>query len=129
VTLPHGIGMTIGGYCPQVMHGEALAVTYPEFTRYTYRYAVRQFATMGRILNPALADQPDEVAAQKSCDEVDILLKKIGMWLSLKGLGVSEAEVVEIADHSQVLPDYQNNPRVATRDEIYEMLVRSYDRD
>ena len=29
VTLPHGIGMTIGGYCPHVMHGEALAVTYP----------------------------------------------------------------------------------------------------
>jgi alcohol dehydrogenase class IV len=35
VTLPYGIGMTIGGCCPQVMHGEALAVTYPEFTRYT----------------------------------------------------------------------------------------------
>ena len=36
VTLPHGIGMTIGGQCPQVMHGEALAIPYPEFSRFTY---------------------------------------------------------------------------------------------
>ncbi len=50
------------------------------------------------------------------------------MWLNLKQLGVTEDDVVEVADHSRVLPDYQNNPRVATRDEIYEILVRSYDR-
>jgi len=66
VTLPHGIGMTVGRQCPQVMHGEALAVTYPEFTRFTYPYAVKQFATMGRILNPALEKESDEVAAERS---------------------------------------------------------------
>ena len=36
------------------------------------------------------------------------------MWLGLKQLGVTEEDVVEIADHSRVLPDYKNNPRVAT---------------
>ena len=128
VTLPHGIGMTIGGYCPQVMHGEALAVTYPEFTRFTYPYAVDRFAMMGRILNPDLEKESAEVAAEKSCEEVDKLLKKIGMWLSLEGLGVSKEEVVLIADHSQVLPDYKNNPRIAARDEIFEMLMNSYQR-
>jgi alcohol dehydrogenase class IV len=128
VTLPHGIGMTIGGYCPHVMHGEALAVAYPEFTRFTYPYAIDRFAAMGRILNPALENEPDEVAAEKSCEEVDQFLKKIGMWLSLEGLGVTEEEVVLIADHSQVLPDYKNNPRIATHDEIYEMLTKSFRR-
>lgn len=128
VTLPHGIGMTIGGYCPQVMHGEALAATYPEFTRFTYPYAVDRFAMMGRILNPDLEKESAEVAAEKSCEEVDKLLKKIGMWLSLEGLGVSKEEVVLIADHSQVLPDYKNNPRVATRDEIFAMLMNGYQR-
>jgi alcohol dehydrogenase class IV len=128
VTLPHGIGMTIGGYCPHVMHGEALAATYPEFTRFTYPYAVEKFATMGRIFDPDLEDESDEAAAERSCEVVDDLMKKIGMWLSLEGLGVSEDEVVAIADHSQVLPDYTNNPRVATRDEIYEMLKNSYRR-
>jgi len=129
VTLPHGLGMTIGGYCPQVMHGEALAVTYPEFTRYTYPYAVVKFAAMGRIFNSDLKDEPDEVAAEKSCEALDDFLKKIGMWLSLEGLGVSEEEVVLITDHSQILPDYKNNPRIATRDEISEILKNSYQRE
>ena len=128
VTLPHGIGMTISGQCPQVMHGESLAVTYPEFTRFTYPSAVAQFATMGRIFDSSLKDLPDDQAAARSCEVLDHFMQESGMWLSLKGLGVSETDVVEIADHSQVLPDYKNNPRLATRDEIYEMLLKSYDR-
>jgi alcohol dehydrogenase class IV len=129
VTLPHGIGMTIGGCCPQVMHGESLAVTYPEFTRYTYPYAVEKFATMGRIFDPNLEDEPDEIAAEKSCEVLDAFMKQIGMWLSFEGLGVSEEEIVLIADRSQVLPDYKNNPRVATRDEIFDLLMSSYQRN
>ena len=128
VTLPHGIGMTIGGQCPQVMHGEALAVIYPEFMRYTASSAVEKFAAVGRIFNPRLGDVSDREAAEGLCMELDTFLKRIGMWLNLKGLGVSETDVVEIADHSRVLPDYRNNPRVATRDEIHDMLVRSYER-
>jgi alcohol dehydrogenase class IV len=129
VTLPHGIGMTIGGYCPQVSHGQALAIVYPEFTRYTYPYAVAQFATMGRIFDPPLENETDEIAAEKSCQVLDAFLKEIDLWLSLERLGVTKEEVVLIADHSQVLPDYQNNPRVATRDEIYEILMNSYQRE
>lgn len=129
VTLPHGIGMTISGHCPQIMHGEALAVTYPEFTRFTYPYAIPQFAAMGRIFEPDLQNVPDEEAAARSCEALDAFLKKIGMWLSLKGLGATMEDVSEIADNSRVLPDYKNNPRIADRDEIYQMLVRSYDRE
>ena len=128
VTLPHGIGMTIGGYCPFITHGEALALSYPEFTRYTYPYAVERFAAMGRIFDPALAGEPDDVAAEGSCEAIDTLLKEIGMWLSFEGFGVSKETVVEIVDHSQVLPDYKNNPKVATRDEIYDILMAGYSR-
>ncbi len=111
VTLPHGIGMTIGGYCPHVMHGETLALTYPEFTRFTYPHAVERFATMGRIFEPALQNVSDEEAAAQSCEALDSFLKRIGMWLSFEGLRVSQEELVLIADHSQVLPDYKNNPQ------------------
>ena len=128
VTLPHGIGMTISGQCPQVMHGEALAVTYPEFTRFTQPYAVGQFAALGRILNPDLKDRLDSVAAERACEELDRFMKRIGMWLSLQGLGASESDVIAIADNSRVLPDYKNNPRIASRDEIYDILMKSYAR-
>lgn len=128
VTLPHGIGMTIGGQCPQVAHGEALAVVYPEFTRFTYASATEKFAAMGRILNPALSTLDDADAAEQSCEAVDALLKRINLWLSMKGLGVSLEDIAAIADNSRVLPDYKNNPRIADRDEIYTMLMASYER-
>lgn len=128
VTLPHGIGMTIGGYAPQVMHGEALAVTYPEFTRFTYPFAVEQFAIAGRIFDPSLNGEPKDVAAEKACEAIDAFLKKIGMWMSLKSMGITLYDVEVIADKSRVLPDYKNNPRIADRDQIFEMLARSYDR-
>lgn len=128
VTLPHGIGMTISGHCPQVAHGEALAVVYPEFTRFTYGSAIEKFARVGRIFNPELANVNGSKAAERSCEEIDQFLKKINLWLSLKGQGVTQENVVAIADNSRVLPDYKNNPRIASRDEIYTLLDNSYDR-
>jgi alcohol dehydrogenase class IV len=129
VTLPHGIGMTIGGQCPQVAHGEALAAIYPEFTRFTYSSAEAKFAAMGRIFNPVLAAARDSVAAAESCTAIDAFLKRVNLWLSLKGLGASPEDVIAIADNSRVLPDYKNNPRIASRDEIYAMLQASYERE
>jgi sugar/nucleoside kinase (ribokinase family) len=40
---------------------------------------------------PALENEPDEVAAEKSCEEVDRFLKKIGMWLSEEALRFANA--------------------------------------
>ena len=125
-TLPHGIGMAIGGHAPHVMHGEALAVVYPEFMRYTYKFALKKFADIGRIFNCGLEDVSNEEAAEKSCEEMDKFLKKIGMSLTLKELRVPEEELAAIADDTQKLPDYTVNPRIATRDEIYKILKRSY---
>jgi alcohol dehydrogenase class IV len=50
------------------------------------------------------------------------------MWISFEKLKVSQKELEAIADNSQVLPDYKNNPRVASREEIYTMLTASYRR-
>ena len=58
VTLPHGIGMAIGGMYPHVAHGETLALTYPAFTRFTWEAAVPQFAALGRLLNTNAASAP-----------------------------------------------------------------------
>ena len=128
VTLPHGIGMAISGLQPHIAHGEALAVTYPAFTRYTYRTAVERFATVGRILDPSLADEPDESAAKASCAAIDAFLKEIGLWLCFECLKFPKAELPELAKASMVLPDYKNNPRVATEAEILSILEESYQR-
>lgn len=128
VTLPHGIGMAIGGMYPRVMHGEALALNYPAFTRFTYAHAVSQFAAAGRILNPELGDKSDQAAAEDMCEEADKFLKEIGMWFGLADFDIPQEELPELAEQSLVLPDNGNNPRVATLDEMKELLEQSYRR-
>ena len=128
VTLPHGIGMAIGGMYPKIMHGETLAINYPAFSRYTWSYALPQFARIGRIMNPELEKETDQVAAEQSCEEIDAFLKKIGMWLDLKQFDVPESELPALAKQSMVLPDYEGNPRVATPAEMEEIVRQCYSR-
>lgn len=128
VTLPHGLGMQVGGHCPQVTHGQALAAFYPAFTRYTCQSAVEKFAAVGRIFNQELENETDETAAQKCCEEINDFLKKIGLWINYKELGVSMEDIREIADCGQVLGDYLNNPRVASIEEMYQLLTESYEK-
>ena len=42
VTLPHGMGMAVGGMYPHVAHGESLAILYPACTRFTYQAAEKE---------------------------------------------------------------------------------------
>ena len=128
VTLPHGLGMQIGGHCPHVTHGQALAVFYPAFTRYTYSFAVEKFAAVGRIFDPSLEKESDVVAAEKSCEAIDNFLKRIGLWINFQELKVSKGDIREIADCGQILGDYANNPRVATISEMYNLLMSCYER-
>ena len=128
VTLPHGLGMQVGGHCPHVTHGQALAVIYPEFTRYTWADAKEKFAKVGRIFDPELQNVTEEEAAEKSCEAIDMFLKKIGLWIGFKDVNVSKEDIREIADCGQVLGDYKNNPRVASIEEMYELLMKCYER-
>lgn len=126
VTLPHGMGMAIGGMYPNVAHGEALAIVYPAFTRFTWKSAVRQFAKLARLLNYDLINVADELAAEKAVTEVDNFLKRIGLWISLKEKGMPENEINALAKQCMVLPDYKGNPRVATEEEMIELVKQSY---
>ena len=129
VTMPHGMGMAIGGMYPHVMHGEALAVTYPDFMHFTWHSAVKQFSAVGRMFDPDLVSETDETAAEKCCEEMDKFLKAIGMWLDLEGFKVPQGELAELGKACMVLPDYENNPRVATYEEIMDVLKNSFQRE
>lgn len=72
--------------------------------------------------------ETDEAAAERACEEIDSFLKKIGLWIGFKDLNVSKEEIREIADCGQVLGDYLNNPKVASIDEMYELLMACYER-
>lgn len=128
VTLPHGLGMQVGGHCPHVTHGQALAAIYPEFTRYTAPSAVEKFARIGRILDVECGNCPDEEAAERCCQAIDRLLKQIGLWIGFADLEVTKSKLRVIADCGQILGDYRNNPKVATIEEMYDLLLNCYER-
>lgn len=118
VTLPHGLGMQVGGHCPHVTHGQALAAFYPALTRYTYESAKEKFDKVGAIFDPTT----------DPCTAIDNFLKKIDLYIDFKSLNVTKEDLRAIADCGQVLGDYKNNPRVATIDEMYDLLMECYDR-
>lgn len=126
VTLPHGMGMAIGGMYPHVAHGEALAILYPAFADYTWESAIPQFAKLAKILNPELAGNADQDAACACPSEIVKFLKMIGLSKKLKDIGMPENEIEALAKQCMVLPDYKGNPKVATYDEMVELVRNSF---
>lgn len=128
VTLPHGIGMAIGGMYPHVAHGQALAVVYPAIASFTWEAAPEAYALLGRLLDPALAVLPVEQAAAASGGVLDAFLSATGLATSLQELGVPAAELDALAKQSLVLPDYKGHPRVASLEDVMGILEASYAR-
>jgi len=126
VTLPHGIGMAIGGHFPHVAHGEALAAIYPAIMRFTYKASPQKFAAVARLFDPSLEGISDELAAGKACEIIDDFLEKIDLKIGLKDLKIPEESLQELAEASFVLPDYKNHPRKVNFEEVYEILRQSY---
>jgi alcohol dehydrogenase class IV len=126
VTLPHGIGMAIGGLYPHVAHGQALAVVYPAILEYTYRAVPEKFAAVGRILDPRLAKGKGVRAAAGASEAIKRFIKKIGMGIRLRDLRVPKAELEALARQSLVLPDFKNHPRLATLADVEAILDRSH---
>ena len=126
VTLPHGMGMAIGGMYPHVAHGEALSIVYPAFADFTWEAAVPQFARLAKILNPELVSLSDKDAAAKSPAEIVKFLKTIGLLKTLRDVDMPENEIEALAAQCMVLPDYKGNPRVATAEEMIGLVRKSY---
>ena len=77
------------------------------------------------VFNPALENVSEDAAAEKSCEDI-VACKKSGLWMSLKNKGMSEDEISRLAQAGMVLPDYQSNPRVATKEGMLELAKQSY---
>ncbi len=126
VTLPHGMGMAIGGMYPHIAHGEALAIVYPAFADFTWEAAVPQFSKLARLLNTGLNGFSDQEAASKSPAEIVKFLKLIGLNKTLQDVNMPENEIDALAKQCMVLPDYKGNPRVATVEEMVELVRMSF---
>ena len=126
--LSHGIDMAIGGHVKNIMHGEALSLMYPAINRWTWKHAIKEYAKIGRMFNSSLKTESDEVAAEKACDEIDNFLKTIGMYISFEEKGVPESALEAIANDSFITPNYKFHPIEATKEDVLDLLKKSYKR-
>ncbi len=126
VTLPHGMGMAIGGMYPHVAHGQALAIVYPACTKFTWQSAVEQYAFLSKAFSNELNGSSLEEAAGQSEEIITSFLKQIGLYKKLREVEMPESEIDALAKQCMVLPDYQNNPKVATAEEMVTLVQDSY---
>ncbi|MGI9545152.1 MAG: hypothetical protein ACR2MX_17955, partial [Cyclobacteriaceae bacterium] len=126
VTLPHGMGMAIGGMYPQVAHGQALAIVYPACTQFTWRDAIDRYAFLSRTFNQELNGLCDEEAAKMAPNEIVRFLNKINLNQKLREVDMPESEIEALAKKSMVLPDYENNPRITSYEEMIQLVKDSY---
>lgn len=125
-TLPHGMAMAVGGMYPHVAHGEALAILYPAFSEFTWEAANKQFARLAKILNPSLISMSEMNAASKCAEEIEKFLDILELNKTLKDISMPEGEIEILAKQCMVLPDYKNNPRIATEEEMIALVKKSY---
>lgn len=127
VTLPHGMGMAIGGMYPNVAHGQALAIVYPACTKFTWKDDVENYAFLSRAFNKNIGDDVSDLeAAAVSSKEITKFLKRIDLSQKLSDVNMPEDEIEALANQCMVLPDYKNNPKIATLDEMIALVKESY---
>jgi len=51
------------------------------------------------------------------------------MWMNLRDVKMPEEEIPLLAKASMVLPDYKANPRIASDEEMLELIKQSYYKD
>jgi alcohol dehydrogenase class IV len=125
VALPHGIAMAVGGMFPDTPHGMALASIYPACLEFTWESAVSAFARLACMLEPSFEDVGAQDAAAACPNLLVKFMNGIGLTFSLKDFGVSKEETPALAKQSMALPDYADNPRVPTHEEMVRIISAS----
>ena len=98
VTLPHGMGMAIGGLYPHVAHGQALAIVYPAFLGYTHAAAVPQFSWLAHQIDPATRALDDARAAAAAAALLTGFIERIGIAQKLRDVNVPESDLEALTD-------------------------------
>jgi alcohol dehydrogenase class IV len=125
LALPHGIALAVGGIFADLPHGLALASVYRASLAFTQPSAIATFATLAHLLDPALDDVPQS-AAERCPDLLQAFLARLGLSRSLRDFGVSQEQLAALASKSMVLPQYKNNPRVPTLEQLLAIITDSY---
>jgi len=119
VTLPHGMGMAIGGFCHNISHGASMAVVYPEIIARSVNEGGEKYAIVARLFKPTLGAE----AAHSLPNIIENLLEEIGLVQNLSDYGINKEVLKEVAAASYKQPGWQSHPKLHTEKEMLEILA------
>ncbi len=94
----HQLEHPVSGMFPNIAHGCGLAVLWPAWARYYYRYDIDKFAKLGeRVFNLSIVDK--EKAALATIEKFEEYFKKLGMPSTLSELDINEEDVNKLVEN------------------------------
>jgi len=85
----HQLEHALSGEYEEIAHGAGLAVLFPAWARYVYKYGVERFAQFARRVWDVVEDD-DEKAALLGIECMEAFFKEIGMPLRLREFNIPE---------------------------------------
>lgn len=93
----HQLEHALSGEFDSVAHGAGLAVLFPAWAKYVYRYNIPRFAQFARNVW-GIIEQDDKLAAEKGIEAMSQFFKSIGMPETLADFGINENAVNRLVD-------------------------------
>ncbi len=93
----HQLEHALSGLYDEVAHGAGLAVLYPAYGKYVYKYAPKRFARFARNVM-GVVEEDDLTASKMGIDKLAEFFISLGMPKTLRELGVPEGKAEELAN-------------------------------
>jgi alcohol dehydrogenase/1,3-propanediol dehydrogenase len=112
----------VSAHYPNVAHAEGLAALAPAITAFNYKGNPHKYALFAEIMGY-------EPKPEKAVDAVVELLEKVGLRVSLKGLGVEREKLERLTEDTYMLSRglFPINPVEPSMEDIHELYVKAYE--
>jgi alcohol dehydrogenase class IV len=121
----HAIAYPVAGEY-HTPHGVTIATLLPEVMRFNATSAFEQYADIAELLGENVEGLPQDEAAERAADAVGKLAADVGIPDGLSALGVTEADVPDLAaDTMEIQRLLAGNPRRIDQEDIEGILRRS----
>ncbi len=117
----HQIEHQLGAYT-DCNHGQGLAIIHPKLYRHIYKENISKFARFAvEVWKVDSKDLSEEEIAEKGIEELDKLIKEIGLPTALTEIGITDKNMLKkVADSSNIT---RGCCKQLTHEEIYEILL------
>jgi len=126
--LNHTLGYPVAGAGAKMNHGESNAIFMLHTMEFNVPASLEKFKNIAVAMGESIDGLSLEEAAYRSLVPVKRLLKKVGMTMNLKDLGVDKRSFPEFAEAVMKMQRLlRNNPRKVTFNDVVEIYEKAYD--